>query len=149
MPFTLQLPNEYGYVLLAVTSSFLANAFHARLTSKARKASGLDYPITYASSELAEKDPKAYAFNCAQRAHANFTENHSSAMAAIFISGLRYPTIAAALGAGWVLCRIIYATGYVSRGPSGRMVGAIGSSLCAFTLKCLALYTGVMMVMEN
>jgi glutathione S-transferase len=34
------------------------------LTSKARKASGLKYPIPYASNELAEKNELAYKFNC-------------------------------------------------------------------------------------
>lgn len=34
------------------------------LTSKARKASGLKYPVPYASNELAEKSDVAYKFNC-------------------------------------------------------------------------------------
>ena len=34
------------------------------LTGKFRKASGVKYPNAYASNELAEKDVKAYTFNC-------------------------------------------------------------------------------------
>ncbi len=34
------------------------------LTSSARKKSGIKYPNSYASAEQAEKDPKAFAFNC-------------------------------------------------------------------------------------
>jgi glutathione S-transferase len=55
----------------------------------------------------------AYLFNCAQRAHANFTENHPSATAAMLIAGLRYPLPAAIMGAGWTLSRALYLAGYV------------------------------------
>jgi len=34
------------------------------LTSSSRKKSGIKYPNSYASAEQAEKDPKAFAFNC-------------------------------------------------------------------------------------
>lgn len=40
--------------------------YHGILTSVARKASGQKYPIAYASNDLAEKDPKAYKFNCGE-----------------------------------------------------------------------------------
>jgi glutathione S-transferase len=51
-------------VLLAATSTFFVNIYHSGLTSKKRKAAGIAYPTAYASTELAEKDPKAHAFNC-------------------------------------------------------------------------------------
>jgi hypothetical protein len=53
-----------SYVLLVATSSFFVNTVHSVVTSKHRKLSGLKYPIAYASNDLAEKDPKAYKFNC-------------------------------------------------------------------------------------
>lgn len=34
------------------------------LTGGRRKAAGIKYPIAYATVEQADKDPKAYAFNC-------------------------------------------------------------------------------------
>jgi len=61
---SIALPAEYGYVLLAATSTYFANFYHVILTSKARKASGVKYPAAYATNEVAEKDPKAYKFNC-------------------------------------------------------------------------------------
>ncbi|KAJ3940185.1 uncharacterized protein N0V96_010196 [Colletotrichum fioriniae] len=64
MPLTLQVPDEYGYVLLVAASTFFINTTHVLLTSKYRKASGLVYPAPYASNEQADKDPKAYQFNC-------------------------------------------------------------------------------------
>lgn len=61
---TITLPEEYGYVLLAATAPFFVNVYHGQLTMMHRKASGVKYPNSYASHEQAEKDPKAYAFNC-------------------------------------------------------------------------------------
>jgi glutathione S-transferase len=58
------IPQEYSYVLLAATSTLFVNAYHQLLTSSKRKASGIKYPTTYASQEVADKDPKAYQFNC-------------------------------------------------------------------------------------
>lgn len=59
-------PPHHRYVLAAAAGSFFVNTLHASLTSKARKASGIKYPIAYASNEVADKDPKAYAFNCGE-----------------------------------------------------------------------------------
>ncbi|KAL0933022.1 microsomal glutathione s-transferase [Colletotrichum truncatum] len=148
MAITLQVPNEYGYVLLVAASTFFINTTHAILTSKARKASGLLYPVPYASNEVAEKDTKAYLFNCAQRAHANFTENQPSFLGALLISGLRFPLASAALGAGWAVSRLIYAFGYTSSGPAGRLRGSVGSFIFDTLLKFTAVYTSVSMVMD-
>ncbi|KAM0280287.1 hypothetical protein ACHAQH_004123 [Verticillium albo-atrum] len=123
MPLTIQLPDEFSYVLLVATSTFFINTQHVLLTSRFRKQSGLKYPIPYASNEQADKDRKAYMFNCAQRAHSNFTENHTSFLGALLVAGLRYPVAAAALGAGWTISRFVYALGYTSeRGPEGRVL---------------------------
>ncbi|KAL5936087.1 hypothetical protein ACKVV7_000831 [Pyricularia oryzae] len=56
---TLTLPGDYGYVLLAAASSFFLQTYHMVLSAKARKESGLMYPIAYAESQVAAKDPKA------------------------------------------------------------------------------------------
>ncbi len=53
-----------SYVLAVATSTFFLNSYHAALTSGARRASGIKPPNAYASQELADKDPKAFAFNC-------------------------------------------------------------------------------------
>ncbi|CEI65739.1 hypothetical protein FVEN_g7578 [Fusarium venenatum] len=149
MSLVLELPAEYGYVLVAATSTFFINTLHVVLTSKARKRSGLKYPIPYASNDLAEKDAEAYKFNCAQRSHANFTENQISFLGALLISGLRYPVASAVLGAGWAASRVFYAIGYSAGGPQGRMGGSIGSTLCDVSLKFMAAYTSIMYAMGN
>ncbi|KAH7141172.1 hypothetical protein B0J13DRAFT_52494 [Dactylonectria estremocensis] len=150
MPFILELPDQYGLVIAVATSTFFINTLHVQLTSKYRKASGLKYPIPYASNELAEKDPKAYQFNCAQRAHSNFTENHTSFLGALLVSGLQYPVAAATLGAGWALSRVVYALGYTSgQGPKGRLIGSIGHFVFDSILKLTAGYVSVLYALAS
>jgi len=150
MVFTIQLQEEYGYVVLAAASTFIMNSIHAIKTGSFRKSSGVGYPNAYASAEVAKSNPQAYLLNCAQRAHANFTENHPSTLVALLIAGLQYPMASAALGAAWTVSRYLYLWGYCS--PSyesgrGRYFG-ITHSLFQLALYGLAITTGVKMVMN-
>jgi glutathione S-transferase len=86
-----------------------------------RKSSGVKYPTLYASEEQAAKDPAVYKYNCAQRAHGNFLEAQPSFIISVLISGLRWPVVSAAVGAGWLVGRVVYAIGYTKSGPQGRM----------------------------
>ena len=71
--------------------------------------------------------------NPAQRAHANFTENLTPFLSALLISGLRFPTAAGVIGAGWSVSRMLYLFGYTSSaGPPGREV--LVTPLCRLTL---------------
>ncbi|KAK7708478.1 hypothetical protein SLS64_006580 [Diaporthe eres] len=124
----LDISNDYGYVLLAAASTVFVNIWHGTQTVKARKASGIGYPNTYATEEQAKASPAAFQLNCgkscpllSQRAHANFTENLTPFMATLLIAGTRYPVQAAVMGAGWLVSRIVYTAGYTSNGPKGRM----------------------------
>ncbi|KAI1336168.1 MAPEG family protein [Xylariaceae sp. FL0016] len=146
MSYALQIPQEYGYVLTVAASSLFINTYHFYLTGTARRACGLAYPIPYATQEQADKDPKAYKFNVAQRAHANYTENLTPFLVALLISGLRYPNVSAGLGAAWVIGRFWYAFGYVSQGPKGRIPGFAISSLSDLALKVMGLVTGYKMI---
>ncbi|KAK3378326.1 membrane-associated proteins in eicosanoid and glutathione metabolism [Podospora didyma] len=143
------VPAEYGYVLLATVSTFFVNTYHVVLTSKHRKASGIKYPVTYATEEQAAKDPKAFAFNCAQRAHANFTETLTPAVGAILIAGLRFPLAAAGLGAVWSVARAAYASGYAAYGPQARQKGGIPSTIALFSLYLTAAYSAISFVLEK
>jgi glutathione S-transferase len=58
----------------------------------------------------------------AQRAHANFTENLTPFLGALLIAGTKYPVYAAALGGLWAFARVLFAVGYTSSGPKGRIV---------------------------
>jgi glutathione S-transferase len=82
-----------------------------------RRAAKIPYPNCYASPEQIESSDadlsKArYLFNCAQRAHANFIENYTAALASWMVAGVQYPLTAAGLGAAWCVFRILYARGY-------------------------------------
>ncbi|KAG9250375.1 MAPEG family protein [Emericellopsis atlantica] len=147
MPFTLQLPDEYGYILAVASSTFLLNTYHFFLTGSSRRASGVAYPAPYATDEQVAKNPKALTFNCAQRAHANFIENQPSFLGALAIAGLRFPMTSAVLGATWVFGRLAYAIGYTSSGPKGRLFGFAVSALSDNSLRLMAMYASVMYVM--
>ncbi|KYK59678.1 microsomal glutathione S-transferase 3 [Drechmeria coniospora] len=148
MSFILELPDQYGLVLAAATATFFLNTVHVGRTSKFRKASGIKYPNAYASTEQADKDPNAYLFNCAQRAHANFTENQTSFLGALLIAGVRYPVPAAVLGFGWNISRLVYLFGYTSSaGPKGRTAGSIGSAMCDLVLKLMSASVSAMFIL--
>lgn len=118
---TITISNDYGYVLLAAISTSLMNLAHAFQTGSYRKAAGVSYPNAYATPEQAATNPAAYLLNCAQRAHANFTENHTSTVAALLIAGLKYPRTAAACGFGWTVSRYLYMLGYCDASkPAGK-----------------------------
>ncbi|RYP55214.1 hypothetical protein DL769_010225 [Monosporascus sp. CRB-8-3] len=144
MSLTLELPAEYGYTIAVAATSLLLNTYHGYLTSRARRASGIPYPNSYATAEQAEKDPKAMVFNCTQRAHANYTENLTPFLGSLLISSLVFPRAGAALGGIWVLGRIWYAVGYTgSKGPKGRLPGYLMSTLSALSLSAMSIFTSV------
>jgi len=150
MVFTIQLQQEYGYVLLAAASTFIMGTLHAVKTGSYRKSSGIGYPNAYASDEVAKSNPQAYLLNCAQRAHANFTENHTSTLAALLIAGLQYPIASAVMGVAWTVSRYVYMWGYCSpayEAGRGRYLG-VSHSLFQFGLYGLAITTAVKMIMN-
>ncbi|KAI1809785.1 membrane-associated proteins in eicosanoid and glutathione metabolism [Poronia punctata] len=146
MSFVVEVPKEYGYVLAAATSSLFVNTYHKILSSKARNASGIKHPTPYATQEQADKDPRAFKFNLAQRAHANFGENLTSFLVALLVAGLRYPSPTAYAGAAWVAGRLGYAYGYTNLGPGGRRPGYLISQVAKLALTTMAVLTCYNMV---
>lgn len=119
------LPDEYGFVLLSAVSTVLVGSWLGMRITPFRKAAKIPYPYEYASYEqVTTASPASSAamqqFNCAQRGHQNFNENHPSALAAILISGLRYPRVSAGLGLLWSVNRVLYAIGYTNGKPGGK-----------------------------
>ena len=136
------------YVLATAAISTTINLFHVVTTGTRRKAAGVPYPNAYASAEEAEKSVEKLAFNAAQRAHANFTENYTPFLISLGSSGLKFPVLATGLGASWIVARFLYAWGYArpglqhSKDGKGRIIGAWGV-LPLVGLMGLAIYTGV------
>lgn len=58
---------------------------------------------------------EAYQFNAAQRAHAHLLENMSQTLLYMLVAGLVYPRTSATLGVGWVVSRILFCYGYITR----------------------------------
>ncbi|KAI8952641.1 membrane-associated proteins in eicosanoid and glutathione metabolism [Xylaria longipes] len=141
MSFVFEVPKEYGYVLAVATSTLFINTYHKLLSSVARKASGLKYPIPYATQEQADKDPKAFKFNLAQRAHANFGENLTPFLTGLLVAGLRYPTQATWAGSAWVVGRFAYAYAYTKFGPNGRLPGYVVSQAGKLAVTIMAVLT--------
>ncbi len=136
-----------SWVLLAATSTFILNSLHSSNTGKFRKAAKVSYPAAYAPSS--RTDVEAHNFNCAQRAHANFTENHPSFLGALLIAGLRYPLTSAVMGAVWTLGRYLYMVGY-SRGGDGKgRYNGIFYMLSHIRSMGMAGYVSVMMALQK
>jgi glutathione S-transferase len=97
----------------------------------------------------AAKERAAYLFNCTQRSHGNFVENHTVAVVSMLVAGLKFPLASATLGALWCIARVIYALGYVREDGvegSGRYWG-IWFAWCQIALMGMAAWTGWDMVM--
>jgi glutathione S-transferase len=49
-------------------------------------------------------------------------------MVFVLVAGLKYPNASAAIGAAWLLCRVLYLYGYIYSGKpqgKGRLVGSL------------------------
>lgn len=119
-----------------------------------RKKAGIQYPKYMADSgdinaASAEKKEAMYLFNCAQRAHSNYLENQPTASIAMLVAGIQYPKTAAVMGAGWILGRIIFATGYTNprmANGKGRLYGSF-FWLFQFGLIGLTAYSGIKLLL--
>lgn len=115
-----------SYVLATATLSTVLSFYHSTLTGTYRKKSGVPYPNAYASAEECANSLAKYQFNCAQRAHANFSDWHPSFLVQLLVAGLAFPQWSAGLGVAWCVARLMYARGYVREkqdGGKGRYSG--------------------------
>ena len=122
---------KHSFVLIAAASTFILGTIHGLNTGTYRKAAACPYPAAYAPSS--RTDRAAYQFNCAQRAHSNFIENQPSLLAALLISGTRFPLTSAVFGGVWTASRWIYMKGYTTselKDGKGRYAGGLVSYFC-------------------
>jgi len=141
------LDSNYGYVILAACSTFVLNAIHSINTGKYRKAAKIAYPAAYAPSS--RTDPEAHRFNCAQRAHANYTENQPTLLGSLLLAGIRFPITSAIMGVAWSVCRYLYMAGYSEGAEHGKgRYRGIYYAVFQTGLLLLSAYAGVTMVME-
>ncbi|CZT25694.1 related to MICROSOMAL GLUTATHIONE S-TRANSFERASE 3 [Ramularia collo-cygni] len=152
----LTVPREYGYVVGVTAFTCFVGVWHGFRVAAFRKPAKIIYPKAWAdNTDLAnatsgEQKKAMYLFNCAQRAHINFNENHPSVMATMLLSGIVYPQTSAALGAIWSFGRIMYAFGYTSptaENGKGRVVGFGVAFFPMIGLFGLAAWTAAKMVL--
>ncbi|KAG8750566.1 hypothetical protein FRC12_012830 [Ceratobasidium sp. 428] len=117
------LPEYYGYVALATISTGFLNILQIQLVSSTRKKANIKYPQMYAEKSEMKANFDAMKFNCAQRAHQNTLEFVPQVLFLTPFLGLRYPILAASLGAAWTSGRVFYTLGYVTGDPA--KVGAL------------------------
>ena len=108
-----------GAPLLATSLAFFAGSF--------RKAAKVSYPNLYLPPQAVKESKDAYRYTCAQRSHANYMDNLPQAMISMLVAGLTYPRASAALGAGWLVSRILYAYGYIYGAKDQGMSRSLGS----------------------
>lgn len=128
--------------------------WHGLRIGSFRKAAKIPYPKVYAeSSDLAkatgDQKQAMYLFNCAQRAHGNFNENHPSVAIAILVAGLQYPVASSVMGLGWALSRVAYAVGYTRKDKEGGKGRLMGSPFWLFQLGLYSLtaWSGVRLLL--
>ena len=114
------LPANYGWVVASGGFIGVAISITSFLAAGHRKAAGVVYPNEYASDITAEKNPKALAFNCAQRGANNPRESLMVAVFGLLLGGLTYPVVAAGAGVAWGLGAIGYYLGYARGDPKLR-----------------------------
>ncbi|GFF32354.1 microsomal glutathione S-transferase 3 [Aspergillus udagawae] len=122
------VPENYGAVVAVALGAIPVLSFiHGNIVGSFRKDAKVPYPHTYATVEQCKSNAKAEQFNCAQRAHANYLENAPQTMLFTLFAGLKYPHLAAAIGASWLFFRTLYLYGYVYSGKpqgKGRLLGS-------------------------
>ncbi|KZV73891.1 membrane-associated proteins in eicosanoid and glutathione metabolism [Peniophora sp. CONT] len=128
------MPQGFSYVAASLITVPLVLQWQAIYVSMARSAAKVEYPLAYAEKAEQEASVHAKVFNCRQRAHANTLENVPSAIVLTTLTGLRYPIFAACALCFWSLCRIVYALGYGSGNPQGRLIGSRLSLLTTISL---------------
>ncbi|XP_074573708.1 uncharacterized protein LOC141830119 [Curcuma longa] len=117
MGVTLEIPNEYGFVILVLVSYIFLNTWMAIQVGKARRRYNVPYPALYAI-ESENKDAKL--FNCVQRGHQNSLEMISVFFATLLVAGLQFPVAAAGIGASYTVARWFYFKGYSTGVPENR-----------------------------
>ena len=67
-----------------------------------------------------------------QRCQINFLEHLTFAVLAPLIISLTYPQVSLIIGVGIFIGRLLFTIGYSTKGPAGRLVGALTMDLALF-----------------
>ncbi|KAK1287345.1 hypothetical protein QJS10_CPB19g01458 [Acorus calamus] len=130
-----ELPSEYGYVVLVLVFYYILNMWMALQVGKARKKYKVPYPTMYA---VESENKEAKLFNCIQRGHQNSLESMPVFFVMVLVGGIQHPLISAALGVVYIVARFFYFRGYSTGVPDNRLkigglnfLALMGLVLCA------------------
>jgi len=137
------IPSEYGWILLecgiivtqmvtigysnySVRQRIFNKAFFDRHFPEMKPPPVCGYPDD-GHGRFADRlsDAEWIEFNSYQRAHYNYLEHAPAILTNLLVSGLYYPRFTAVCGAVYIIGRTMYTIGYQSKGPEGRMMGAL------------------------
>ncbi|XP_008774995.1 microsomal glutathione S-transferase 3-like [Phoenix dactylifera] len=136
MAVSVEIPREYGYVVLVVVLYVFLNFWMGVQVGKARKKYKVFYPNLYAI-ESENKDAKL--FNCVQRGHQNSLEAMPVFFATLLVSGFQHPLIAAGLGVFYTVARFFYFKGYSTGVPENRLkIGGLNFVALFGLIICMA-----------
>ena len=111
-----QVPHEYGLVILGHIGCIFTLQYLGSEVMRARRKFGVFYPDMYAP----HSNPKAREFNCVQRGHQNALETYPAFVFCNAIAGVRHPLMATTLTMAWCVGRIAYMRGYATGKPDLR-----------------------------
>merc|ERR1712025_1348099 len=117
----LELPSEFGYVILTGTASAFVLMYKGINVGMARKKFGIKYPKMYS-----EENGGDNMFNCIQRAHQNTLENYPQFLFFLTTGGLVHPVLSSMAGIIYLAGRIAFAKGYYTGNPENRRWGSFG-----------------------
>ncbi|KAG6497529.1 hypothetical protein ZIOFF_045430 [Zingiber officinale] len=178
MAVTLEITNDYGYVVLVLVLYIFFNFWMAIQVGKARRKYKVSYPTLYAI-ESENKDAKLfnciqvrgflqYDFFCplfcfnldprslplfccsmeCQRGHQNALEMMPVFFVTLLLSGLYCPIVAAGLGAFYTVARYFYFRGYATGVPENRLKIGGFNFLALLGLMILAAVFGVRLLLS-
>lgn len=113
---SLEVPAEYGYVVLVAVGSAFMLVWKSIKVGQARKKYNVQYPTMYSTDKN--------EFNCVQRAHQNTLENYPQFLTFLLLGGIQHPLVTAIGGTVWIAGRIVYAKGYYTGDPKKRTRGS-------------------------
>ncbi|XP_032782651.2 microsomal glutathione S-transferase 3 isoform X1 [Daphnia magna] len=117
-----EIPSDYGYVVLTGIASACLLTWQSIQVGQMRKKFGIHYPTMYSQ----ETSGNGQLFNCYQRAHQNTLESYPVFLMLLFTGGLQYPIPSALGGAVWIAGKVAYSQGYYTGDPKNRMRGSFG-----------------------
>lgn len=148
-PLPFAIDPDFRYVLVASALLPAIGFAHSINTGIWRGRSKTKFPLLFAD-ESVKVDPKIdqakTRFNCAQKAHLQFTENVNLTLVSGWIAGLAYPRLSAGLIGVWAVSRTLYMLAYSTGVPARREAPNLFNILSQLVLIGLSIVVSIQAV---